>query len=166
MRLVQAAVKKAFEGRTVIIPDEAGLVVLKGAVEFGHQTRLITSRCVKYTYGYASTRIFDASKHPQEKMIINSYGTKAVDYCFSKEVEKDTSVDVGKDIASPITSTLSKEHTTYMKIFASTERDPEYVTDPSCSKIGELAENHPGRPKKRIKYRFSLPSATRNSRLA
>ena len=38
--LVQAAVKKAFEGRTVIVPDKAGLAVLKGAVMFGHQPRL------------------------------------------------------------------------------------------------------------------------------
>jgi len=33
-KLVQAAVKKAFDRRTVIIPDEAGLAVLKGAVKF------------------------------------------------------------------------------------------------------------------------------------
>jgi len=39
-KLVQAAVKKAFERRTVIVPEEPRLVVLKGAVMFGHQPRL------------------------------------------------------------------------------------------------------------------------------
>ena len=38
--LVQAAVKNAFEGRIVIIPEEATLAMLKGAVMFGHQPRL------------------------------------------------------------------------------------------------------------------------------
>jgi len=38
--LVQAAVKKAFEGRTVIVPDDPRLAVLKGAVMFGHEPHL------------------------------------------------------------------------------------------------------------------------------
>ena len=38
--LVQAAVKMAFVGRTVIIPDDPRLAVLKGAVMFGHEPHL------------------------------------------------------------------------------------------------------------------------------
>jgi len=73
-KLVQEAVKKAPESRTVIIPEDAGLAVLKGAVRLGHQPRLVSSRCVKYTYGYCSCIFFDPSKHPLENMFINDYG--------------------------------------------------------------------------------------------
>jgi len=136
-KLVQEAVTKAVGRRTVIVPDEAGLAVLKGAVKFGHQPRIVSSRHVKNTYGYNVTRLFDASKHPKEKMVISSYGEQMVVDCFEKVVEKDTPVEIGKDIESGA-GVLDKEGKTYMRIFASTERDPEFVTDPSCSKVGEL----------------------------
>jgi len=48
-KLVQDAVKTAVGNRTVIIPEEAGLAVLKGAVLFGHRPQLVSSRCVKFT---------------------------------------------------------------------------------------------------------------------
>ena len=137
-KLVQEAVKKAVGRRAVIIPDEAGLAVLKGAVRFGHQPRVVSSRCVKYTYGYGVKSKFDASKHPQEKMIIDSYGKKRVDRCFEKVVEIGTSVDVGKDIKSPSGYFLNKEGRTTFSIYASTELDPEFTTDPSCIKVGKL----------------------------
>jgi len=135
-KLVHEAVKKAVGERTVIIPDEAGLAVLKGAVKFGHQPRLVSHRCVKYTYGYAVRHPFDESKHPPEKMIIGSYGDKLVDHCFSKVVEIGSSVEVGKDIKDTTTCYLSKSFATSFVIYASTERDPEYTT--SCTYVGKL----------------------------
>jgi len=138
-KLVQEAVRKAVGKRAVIIPDEAGLAVLKGAVRFGHQPRLVSSRHVKFTYGFGAHANFDASKHHQDKMIISSYGDKVVADCFEKVVEIDTSVEVGKDIESSKEWFLNKQGGTSLYIYASTECDPEYITDPSCTKIGELA---------------------------
>ena len=136
-KLVQEAVTKAAGSRTVVVPEDAGLAVLKGAVRLGHQPRLISSRCVKYTYGYLLRRAFDPSKHPLEDMFIDSYGVKRITNCFSKVVEIGASVEVGKDITTPFASILGKSGSK-VPIFASTERDIEYTTDPSCTKIGEL----------------------------
>jgi len=136
--LVQEAVKKAVGRRTVIVPQEAELAVLKGAVRFGHQPRLVSSRCVKYTYGYEVHRPFNENKHPPEKMIISSYGDKRVSNCFKKVVEIGSSVEVGKDIKAPSTNTLNKSGGSALPIYASTERDPMYTTDPSCTYVGML----------------------------
>jgi len=138
-KLVQEAVRKAVIKRTVIVPDEAGLTVLKGAVRFGHQPNLVSSRRVKHTYGYRVYSNFDASKHSQEMMVIDTYGTKVVDNCFEKVVEKDTSVEVGKDIASSQEYRLSKHGDTTLTIYASTDHNPQYVTEPSCTKVGWLS---------------------------
>jgi len=137
-KLVQEAVKKAVGERTIIIPEEAGLAVLKGAVRFGHQPRLVSHRCVKYTYGYKAKGQFDERKHPPEKMVMNSYGEKMVDNCFIKVVEIGSSVEVGKDVEAPFTCFLNKTGATSFPIYTSTERDPEYTTDPSCTKVGKL----------------------------
>jgi len=137
-KLVQEAVKKTVGERIVIIPDEAGLAVLKGAVRFGHQPRLVSHRCVKFTYGYGVSCRFDESKHPPEKMIKGSYGDERVTDCFKKVVEIGSSVEVGNDIEAPVRYILKKTGGTKLKIYTSTERNPEYVTDPSCTKVGEL----------------------------
>jgi len=136
-KLVQEAMTKAAGSRTIVIPEDAGLAVLKGAVRLGHQPRLISSRCVKYTYGYQACNPFNPRKHPQEKMFIDEYGDTKVGNCFLKVVEIGTSVEAGKDITAPFVSILCKAGS-IVPIFASTERDLEYTTDPSCTKVGEL----------------------------
>ena len=137
-KLMQDAVKTAFKDRAIIIPEDAGLAVLKGAVLFGHRPRHVSSRCVPFTYGYGVTRPFDDSKHPLEKLCINSYGDRMANNCFEKVVEIGTSVDVGKDIKAPSTLYLQKHKEENLSIYTSTDRNPEYITEPSCTKVGEL----------------------------
>lgn len=50
-KLVQEKIRRQFQNKTVIVPNEAGLAVLKGAVRFGHLPQLVSSRVMKYTYG-------------------------------------------------------------------------------------------------------------------
>jgi len=140
--IVQEAVKKAVGGRTVIIPEEAGLAVLKGAVRFGHQPRLVTARCPRFTYGFAATLHFDESELPLDKMVAGTCG----DNSFEKVLEIGKPVEVGKDIKAPSRRLLNKQGGTVFRIYASTERNPKYVTDPSCTVIGELNvyEDDPG----------------------
>jgi len=137
-KLVQEAVKNAVGGRVVIVPEEAGLTVLKGAVLFGHKPQLVSSRCVKYTYGYKARYEFDETKHAREKMVIDEYGHKCIENCFAKVVEIDTLVEVGKDIPAPVASYLNKTTRTGFTIYASKERNPAFTTDPSCIKVGKL----------------------------
>ena len=85
--------------------------------------------------------MYDARKHRLEDMFIDSYGDKRVDSCLKKVVEIYTSVVVGKDIHPPPSRfLLNKQGGTFMRLVSSTERDPEYITDPSCTKVGELED--------------------------
>jgi len=136
-QLMHEAVIKSVGRRAVVIPEEAGLAVLKGAVRFGHKPRTVSSRCVKFTYGYAVNTYFDESKHPLEKMCIGPHGDMFVENVFGKIVEIGTSVEVGKNINTPILL-MNKKGYTMTQIYASTERDPQYTTDPSCRHVGKL----------------------------
>jgi len=71
-------------------------------------------------------------------MFINDYGEKRIDNCFIKVVEIGTSVEVGKDITAPYTSNLNKTGNSSWPIYASTELDSEFTTDPSCTYVGKL----------------------------
>ncbi|KAH3712391.1 hypothetical protein DPMN_072091 [Dreissena polymorpha] len=49
--LLQQTIRKKFNDLKVVIPNEAGLAVLKGAVIYGHDSTVIRERVAKYTYG-------------------------------------------------------------------------------------------------------------------
>ncbi|XP_060603716.1 heat shock 70 kDa protein 12B-like [Ruditapes philippinarum] len=56
-QLVHEEMKRNIPNKTIIIPNEAGLAVLKGAVRFGHMPNVVSSRVMKYTYGVSVVRI-------------------------------------------------------------------------------------------------------------
>ncbi|XP_071141784.1 heat shock 70 kDa protein 12B-like [Mytilus edulis] len=58
-RLIQDAVIKKFWDKKIIIPEEAGLSVLKGAVLFGHRPDYIQSRVLRFTYGVEIVNAFN-----------------------------------------------------------------------------------------------------------
>ena len=49
--MLQNAVQKNFPDKRVVIPVEAGLAVLNGAVLFGHNPVSVTERVCRFTYG-------------------------------------------------------------------------------------------------------------------
>lgn len=141
--ILQHMIKQAFPNARVIIPPEAGLAVLKGAVLFGHKPATIDSRVAKFTYGVATTISFNPSIHPAEKK--KKYGNqiKCMDI-FSKHVEKGQTLKVG-EAQSDNTYTPVEDSQTSMcfQIYTSTELNPAYITDPGCQKIGQMEVDMP-----------------------
>jgi len=133
------AVQKAFPDKRVIMPSEAGLAVLKGAVIFGHNSNVIKSRIAKHTYGMKVYRSFDPNKHPKEKMFIDEKGKQRVQGCFDKLVE------IGQSVSPEIPAATksyypSQGHASFcVKLFASSEPSPMFVDDPGCVAIGEMS---------------------------
>ena len=68
--LIQDAIKKEFPHLRVIVPEEAGMVVLKGAVIYGHKPDSISSRIMRYSYGVRITPDFDSTIHREDKKIM------------------------------------------------------------------------------------------------
>ncbi|XP_060607561.1 heat shock 70 kDa protein 12A-like [Ruditapes philippinarum] len=74
--MLQETVRSRFPDLRIIVPDEAGLAVLKGAVIYGHSPTTISQRVSKYTYGTNVQVAFDADKHPLERMKQTDTGVK------------------------------------------------------------------------------------------
>jgi molecular chaperone DnaK (HSP70) len=60
--IMQSAIKEAFSTKKVIIPDEAGLAVLKGAVMYGHKPQTISVR-VSTGHFISISHLFDNIFH-------------------------------------------------------------------------------------------------------
>ncbi|XP_053400741.1 heat shock 70 kDa protein 12A-like [Mercenaria mercenaria] len=61
--IMQRAVMEAFPNKHVIIPQDAGTVVMKGAVMFGFKKEVIHSRKLPFSYGKYDLNVFHNSKH-------------------------------------------------------------------------------------------------------
>ncbi|ELU02596.1 hypothetical protein CAPTEDRAFT_92388, partial [Capitella teleta] len=66
--ILQVAVKEAFGRKVkVLIPDDASMCVLYGAVAFGHNPNIVTSRIARMTYGDRICETYDPRKHGEGK---------------------------------------------------------------------------------------------------
>lgn len=135
--LIQDAIKTKFPNKKVIIPEEAGLSVLKGAVLFGHRPFYIESRKMKYTYGIELKDHFDSSEHDRKRLVMID-GIEYCDKIFEKLVTINETVPVGSTINRSYSATGTTTETDEFSFFISTDEDPQYTDEDSCSHLGTL----------------------------
>jgi len=137
--MLRHAVKSRFGDRMkVIIPNNAGLSVLKGAVLYGFDTRVISTRVCKRTYGIAMSEEFREGHDPERsKTIIDGEV-----YCndkFSKHVYIRQRVTLDEftegQSYSPITESTEQ---VALDVYTSKTPDPEYCAASNCTFIGNL----------------------------
>ncbi|KAH3897100.1 heat shock 70 kDa protein 12A-like [Dreissena polymorpha] len=138
--LLQEAVKSAFPGKHLTIPQDAGLAVMKGAVMFGHNKRQIESRIARFTYGIAAFKKFDPVIHPADKVICAGTNQGQVDNCFYKFVEIGQSVPT--DGSTTAGRSFRKEaQTAVVFVYATKEKNPVFIHDPGSFQIGSFGVN-------------------------
>lgn len=133
--LIQNEMKTKFPDHRLVIPEEAGIAVLKGAVLYGHDPSIISSRVTRFTYGVSGIVPFEQGKHSETKKIKRD----DKDYCievFTPIQAKNESVLRGTYVrkAYPVENSYNLK----VSIYASTEEFPMYVDDESCKKVGTI----------------------------
>ncbi|XP_078325395.1 heat shock 70 kDa protein 12B-like [Crassostrea virginica] len=141
--MLQEAVKEAFRNKKVIVPQDAGLAVLKGAVLYGHQPNAISSRVCKYTYGVETTNIFDPKIHPQSKKI-SCDGVERCSDIFSRHVSVGEMIKVGEPQVKQDYTVVEADQTKMtFQIYTSNQREPTYTTDAGCTRLGKFTIDLP-----------------------
>ena len=136
--LLQEKIKSNFSDKRIIIPPEAGLAVLKGAVMFGHDPLIIKSRVAKCSYGISVYRDFDPTIHPPSKKVFLNGVTKCKDV-FAPHVKKGQELVVGVAQTTQRYAKLNEKQISLdFDIYTSTREDPKFVTDPECVYLGQL----------------------------
>ncbi|XP_052819951.1 heat shock 70 kDa protein 12A-like [Mya arenaria] len=132
---VQERIKKEIAGVRLIVPPDAGLAVLKGAVRFGHNPAIVSSRKMKYTYGTDAFMDFDEKKHPDEKKVwIN--GEWLLNYCFDVYVRVNEEVRVDQMVTR---KRIPTDTISLISVYRTTQENPEYITDPDCELLGTIS---------------------------
>lgn len=152
--LLQAAVRDAFSSKLkVIIPQDVGLTILKGAVLFGIDPTIIRIRRAAVTYGVGVLNRFIPGKHPREKYVRKS----SIEWCtdiFDKFVTVDQSVSLGEKVTRSYAPAKNGQKSIVINIFSTENADVKYVTDPGVTKCGflridlpEVVDSDPRKPR-------------------
>ncbi|VDI64149.1 Hypothetical predicted protein, partial [Mytilus galloprovincialis] len=141
--MLRKAVEVSFPDKNIIIPHEAGLAVLKGAVQYGYEPRIISTRICKFTYGVRTNSRFKEGIDPESKRKIRDGKSKCGD-SFSKHVIIGQAVHINEAIEEKMYYPSYSDQTKMrVSIYTSTEEDPRYTDDPSCAYLGELTVQMP-----------------------
>lgn len=147
--LMRRAIIDAFEDRCkIIIPDNPSLGILQGAVMYGFELDAISSRVCKYTYGIGHQRRFREGR--DDPRLRREHGGRSyVDDAFDKYVSKGDVVKYGQFQNGKDYYPVEDQQTqAWIDLYASEERDPQYVHEKSCVCLGfvgfELSPRKPG----------------------
>ncbi|XP_060591654.1 heat shock 70 kDa protein 12B-like [Ruditapes philippinarum] len=138
-RVLHRAVTEALPGIQVIRPDEASMIVLRGALIYGHNPVLISERILKYTYGTNYTPLFIEGIHPHDKRFKSKDGKIRCRNVFNKFVTTGQTVKPGETQLTDTYFTPSRRQKAMLfEIYASVNENPVNTDDEGCFEIGRL----------------------------
>lgn len=137
-KLVQEQLIQHFGNtKRLVFPHEASLSVLKGAVYSGHCKDLISHRFAMFTFGFQIWPKFDNSKYSRDrKKLVN--GKERCRDVFLKMFTKGEPISFGLKKSLFFKPMVQDENVLECSIFVSNQKDPKYIDEPGCVKLGTL----------------------------
>ncbi|XP_060065866.1 heat shock 70 kDa protein 12A-like [Ylistrum balloti] len=141
--MLRHAVKERFgHSKKIVIPQDAGLSVLKGAVLFGFNTKVISTRVMKHTYGIQVSEEFRQGDPENKKSTVK--GKLYCDDRFSKHVARGQSVDIGEATEPQDYHPLTDEATKMvLRVYISEKDELKYCETDNCTYIGKMLVDLP-----------------------
>ncbi|XP_028648869.2 heat shock 70 kDa protein 12A-like [Erpetoichthys calabaricus] len=144
-RILRQAIRNEFSRRCrVLCPCDAQLAIVKGAVLFGNDPKLIFCRISALTYGVDKCNKFDPAIHDKNKRRVNN--AEDYVYCtdlFVKLVEKGKSVGYNQ-VTNYYYNPVNQNQVNMRFRFFSTEKlNAKYVDEPGIKQIGHFTVNMP-----------------------
>ena len=130
---------------TLIVPKDAQLAIVKGAVQFGLDSKLVESRFARKSYGIDIEPQFRGYIHDEDKRV----NREGIDYCrdvFLKFIDKGTPVYHDEITSRTLRARTPKQESMSFDIFCCDETDLnyiEYVSDKKFERIGDLMVKMP-----------------------
>ena len=118
-KIIQDNIKSFLPNYHVIVPEDAELAVLKGAVLFGHKPDYIVARIARYTYGVRVNEYFNPDIHEPGRCVVIG-GKKWCKNTFYIYIKTGSVVELGTKIIRIIVTTEPFHRTLLLPIFQST----------------------------------------------
>ncbi|KAL1921667.1 uncharacterized protein VTP21DRAFT_10309 [Calcarisporiella thermophila] len=132
--------KQQFRDRVPLIatPPRAEMAVVRGAVLFGLNPRIVTTRIPRYWYGIDTTTTFEEGVDPWEYRIVRADGTVRCDNRFSVFARRGVPINTDTYVSKSFFA-YYPHHTTITLYAADCEDQPRYVTSPGVRKVANFS---------------------------
>ncbi|XP_062849355.1 heat shock 70 kDa protein 12B [Trichomycterus rosablanca] len=141
--MLQCAVQNTLGHRCrIIIPQDVGLTILKGAVLFGLDPTVVRVRRCPLIYGVGVLNRFIEGRHPRDKLLIKD-GRKWCTDILDRFVSVDQSVALGEVVRRSYTPARIGQRKIIINIYCSSNDDAVYITDPGVRKCGTITLDLP-----------------------
>ncbi|CAO0800195.1 unnamed protein product [Mucor circinelloides] len=121
----------------VAVPPRCELAVVRGAVYFGLNPRVVTTRIPRYWYGIDTTTTFEEGVDPPSYKIIRADGSVRCDNKFSVYVRRGHPLDIDNCVSKDFFA-YYPHHTTCTLYSADTDDQPIYTTSPGVHKVANF----------------------------
>ncbi|EIE85698.1 hypothetical protein RO3G_10408 [Rhizopus delemar RA 99-880] len=121
----------------VAVPPRCELAVVRGAVYFGLNPHIVTTRIPRYWYGIDTTTTFEEGIDPPSYKIIRADGSVRCDNRFSVYVRRGQPLDIDNCVSKDFFA-YYPHHTTCTLYAADTEEQPRYTTSPGVHKVANF----------------------------
>lgn len=128
----------------MLIPIDASVAVVQGAVIFGQKPHVIDSGIMRTTYGLDTNHPFDPNVHPEDKKHVVE-GIPWCKDCFDVLVKEEDVVHVGETKRFSNYQPIEKSQTgVSFRFFTSSSAAAKYITDAAVgSSIGQVVVKSP-----------------------
>ena len=124
----------------LVIPNDAELAIIKGAVYYGHYSAQVVSRIARKTYGYIASDKFDESRHSPQRRYVDEDGQVLCGEVFRCFLSKNENIST--DSKRFVSLRLSSEQTqAVIPIFQSDflpSDTVQYRNDPKLQLLGKV----------------------------
>ena len=135
--MVRHAINISFPEKRLIIPQDAGLAVVKGAVLFGHRPESIKSRIIKYSYGVQTTPMFNPSLHDfRRRRTID--GVDRCEKVFSAFIKAGDPVELNQVVEKKYQTNEPFQSKVPLDLFFTVSEDPKYIDEQHVRRLGQL----------------------------
>lgn len=151
-------VQQSFAGRVqqILTPPRAGLAVVRGAVYFGLNPRIVTSRVTRRTYGINAGLPFDPQRDPPESRAIRPDGSIRCTTRFLDFVKKGASIPVDHVVKEDMYVYYGTLRSTDVMLYATeNEEVPRYYNESGVHQVAAIEIPIPEMPDKKHGERVS-----------
>ncbi|XP_056432143.1 heat shock 70 kDa protein 12B-like [Gadus chalcogrammus] len=144
--MLQRAVQNAL-GRAcrIIIPQDVGLTILKGAVLFGLDPTVVRVRRCPLSYGVGVLNRFVDGRHPRHKLLVKD-GREWCTDVLDRFVAVDQSVALGEVVGRSYTPARAGQRKIIINVYCSAADDVTYISDAGVRKCGTITLDLPEAP--------------------
>ncbi|XP_056315242.1 heat shock protein family A (Hsp70) member 12A.3 [Danio aesculapii] len=135
-KILKKFLKEHFNKCKIICPVEPQVVIIKGAIRYAKQPKVVKSRVSALTYGIRIDAPFDEVLHNCKSSYVNSVGQAYCDVCFETFVRKGDSVNCDEVRQFFFNPSDTHQTSATFQFFSTDKKQPQFIDELGVEPVG------------------------------